>query len=256
MDTLSKLFMGSSSMNKVKKVQSLKRGGLASTRPMIKMLPNTRNKMYKLFRDTSYAIPVTPNVKRIQSYPLPQNMVQNKPLKLRKSPSPKKLNSIDDIDDLINSIGVLNINKSKNKSPSPNAINADDINDLVNMFGKVKLKPKTNRPNRPVQKKTNTKSKTKTQSNSRRTMKNNDDDMLSSLFEKKMKIGNKKQMKQPQQPLRRSSRTIKQPERYTDKPNERKSQRNDPKQQNKRIPMQLSPIQEEKTKQKKQRRNG
>ena len=157
MDTLSKLFMGSSSMNKVKKVQSLKRGGLASTRPMIKMLPNTRNKMYKLFRDTSYAIPVTPNVKRIQSYPLPQNMVQNKPLKLRKSPSPKKLNSIDDIDDLINSIGVLNINKSKNKSPSPNAINADDINDLVNMFGKVKLKPKTNRPNRPVQKKTNTK---------------------------------------------------------------------------------------------------
>jgi len=236
-------------MNKVKKVQSLKRGGLASTRPMIKMLPNTRNKMYKLFRDTSYAIPVTPNVKRIQSYPLPQNMVQNKPLKQRKSPSPQKLNSIDD---LINSIDVLNINKSKTKSPSPNAINADDINDLVNMFGKVKLKQKTNRP---VQKKTNTKSKTSTQSKSRRTMKNNDDDLLSSLFEKKMKIGNKKQMKQPQQPLRRSSRTIKQPERYTDKPNEKRSQRNDPKQQKKRIPMQLSPIQEEKTKQKKQRRN-
>lgn len=251
MDTLSKMFISSSPSKNGKNGQY---GGLASTKKMSKILPNTRNKIFKLLRDTSYA---TPAIKRIQSYSLPQNMSHKGQINIRKSPSPRKNN---DFDDLVSSMKGLNINKSNKykKSKSPTPFNTEDVNDLVNMFGKVKIQQGIKKP---VQKKTNTKSQSKLESKSKSKLKQNDDDILSNLFQKKMKFGNKKikHHQQSQQPLRRSSRTIKAPERYTDKPNERKSQKNQLKQtQNKRNPMQmqLSPVLEERVKQKKQRKNG
>ena len=183
-------------MNTVSSIQNQATlGGLASLKSKTKVLPNTRNKMLKLFRDT-------PNFRKMQSYAVPQN-IYNKPMtKIKRTPSPKKTN---DIDDLLYSMKKMNVKSPKKKTPSPKKPNtyandANDINDLVNMFGKVQLK-----------KQRDTKTTTKKKTNTRPRMKKmdvdiSDDDFLSNLFSKKMNLRNKKTTQRVQnvQPLRRS----------------------------------------------------
>lgn len=230
----------------------IKHGGVASSKSMVRLLPNTRKKMYKPIRDT-------PDFRRVQTYQHPQNMkyyTQQHPIKIKNSPSPT--------DELSQYFGKINMNKRTptkqvkfQKSPSPNVLSAsDDLDDLMKMFGNVKIQPGKKQTKKTTRKTTR---KTKSTKASRRKLPKmdvdvSDDDFLSGLLNKSMRISTKQSKKPIAQPTRRSTRNVKKPDRFVpESTTQRKSERIKQK-QDKRSPMKLSPIVEEKTK--KQRKNG
>lgn len=277
MDSLSKIFES-----------IIKYGGVASSKQKVKILPNTRIKMYKPLRNTP----------ALYQYGEPyQKPKQNQEaLKIKNSPSPSYLTINNDLDHLSQYFGNMNVNKKRTplkqtkqvkfksspslpylttdgsnivdvdflsrqfdnvkikKSPSPKVLTVkDDVDDIVKMFENVKIKPVRI-------KSIKTKKKKSTKASRRKLPKMDvdlsDDDFLSGLLNKSMRIS--RQSKKPiSQPTRRSTRNIKQPDRYVPespaRPSQRKSTRIKKKQDN-RSPAKLSPIVEERTK--KQRKNG
>jgi hypothetical protein len=270
MDSLSKIFES-----------MIKYGGVASSKQKVKILPNTRIKMYKPLRyhvpyqkskqnqetlkiknspSSSYLI-VNNDLDHLSQYFGNMNMnkkrtplKQTKQVKFKSSPSPPYLTTDgsngSDIDFLSRQFDNVKIKKS----PSPNVLTVkDDVDDVVKMFEKVKIKP--------IQKQSiKTKKKQSTKASRRKLPKMNvdisDDDFLSGLLNKSMRIS--RQPKKPiVQPTRRSTRNIKQPDRYVPESPVRHSQRKSTRikqKQDKRSPAKLSPIVEERTK--KQRKNG
>lgn len=283
MDSLSKIFES-----------IIKYGGVASSKQKVKILPNTRIKMYKPLRNTP----------ALYQYGEPyQKPKQNQEaLKIKNSPSPSYLTVNNDLDHLSQYFGNMNMNKKRTplkqtkqvkfksspsppylttngsngsngsdidflsrqfnnvkikKSHSPNILTVkDDVDDIVKMFENVKIKPV-----KPVRKQSiKTKKKKSTKASRRKLPKMDvdisDDDFLSGLLNKSMRIS-RQTKKSISQPTRRSTRNIKQPDRYVPespvRPSHRKSTRIKQKQDN-RSPAKLSPIVEERTK--KQRKNG
>ena len=82
----------------------------------------------------------------------------------------------------------------------------------------------------------------------------NDEDFLSGLMNKSMRISTKKVKKPTAQATRRSTRNVKKPERFVPESRPQRQSQRIKQKQDKRSPMKLSPIVEERTK--KQRKNG
>ena len=273
MDSLSKMSKMFESFDKF-----VKHGGIASSKHKVRLLPNTRNKMYEPTRDTHVFSKIQPNA--YQQVP-----------KIKHLPSSRYLTTNNDIDDLSQYLGNMNVNKKRTpskkvhfnksqspphsnvrntdvdllsqqfdnvkikKSPSPKNVLtiSDDIEDLMKMFGNVKIKQVKKQPTRKTTK------KTKSTKASRRKLPKmdvdiNDEDFLSGLMNKSMRISTKKVKKPTAQATRRSTRNVKKPERFVPESRPQRQSQRIKQKQDKRSPMKLSPIVEERTK--KQRKNG
>ena len=221
--------------------EDFKDGGVASSKSRTKVLRNTRDKMYKPSRN-----------QHVFSNLLPYKQIKEVKIKNTPSSSYVKVEN-SQVDDLLHqfekikvkSPSDLKFSKQKiKKSPSPRNIDdTGEMDSFMKMFESIKIKPDKKLSSKKSTKKANTK-RSSTSKKPKMDIDISDDDFLTGLMMKSMRISNKKK-KVPQmtsQPLRRSSRTVRKPDRYDPSSTQIK------KKQEKRSPIKLSPIVEERIK--------